>query len=110
GTAEAGLWWDAHVVIATMITVNARTTANLNPRLSGSCAICSPRGPGSNAPDVKGRNRERCVNYFTLARACRRLSHCCYKVLVGRAAGEGVALILLCLDLRSRRWAAAASS
>src|SRR5262249_20524281 len=30
------------VVIATMITANARTTANLNPRLSGACAICSP--------------------------------------------------------------------
>src|SRR5262249_11487146 len=25
-----------------MITANARTTANLNPRLSGACAICSP--------------------------------------------------------------------
>src|SRR5262249_43242029 len=33
-------WWAAHVVIATMITANTRTTANLNPRLSG--AICSP--------------------------------------------------------------------
>src|SRR5262249_679167 len=40
--AEARSWLAAHVVIATMITANARTTANLNPRLSGACAICSP--------------------------------------------------------------------
>src|SRR5262249_22580857 len=40
--ADARSWLAAHVVIATMITANARTTTNLNPRLSGACAICSP--------------------------------------------------------------------
>jgi len=49
------------------ITANARTTANLNPRLSGSCAIFPLVAMTEIAmPDFRGRNQERSVNYFTL--------------------------------------------
>src|SRR5262249_1267492 len=51
-----------------MITANARTTANRNARLSGSRAMSSPSWRWIDAPDVRGTNHERCVNYFTLAR------------------------------------------
>ena len=38
----ATLWGNAHVAIATTTTANARTTAKLNPRLSGSRAMSYP--------------------------------------------------------------------
>src|SRR5262249_49335018 len=51
-----------------MTTANARTSANLNPRLSGCRAIFSPSWQDQIAkPHFRGRNQERCVNYFTLA-------------------------------------------
>src|SRR5262249_38089573 len=49
------------------ITANARTRANLNPRLSGSCAIFPLVAMTEIAmPDFRGRNQERSVNHFTL--------------------------------------------
>jgi Polysaccharide deacetylase len=66
GTAEATLLGNAHVAIATTTTANARTTANLNPRLSGARAMSTPSCHRIDARDARGRNRERCVNCFTL--------------------------------------------
>jgi hypothetical protein len=65
-------------VIARAITVIARTTP-INASLSD-LAMCSPPGNGPQVAmaDLRRRIGERCVNYFTLTRLCRRLLHCCY--------------------------------
>jgi hypothetical protein len=39
------------------------------------------------------------VNYFTLARMCRRLLHCCYKVVPGWLGHDGLALKKFCIQL-----------
>jgi hypothetical protein len=59
----------AQVASIRTINANARTTANLNARLSGSCAM-SASGHQSVDVDVQlyGGNLERCVNCVTLAR------------------------------------------
>src|SRR5215472_10103304 len=41
-----------------MITANARTIANLNPRLSGACAICSPHGNKPKSADYGAPPRQ----------------------------------------------------
>jgi len=51
------------------IAANARTSANLNPRLSGSRAIFPPHGNDRIAmADFSRVKQERCVNYFKRAR------------------------------------------
>src|SRR5262249_31870683 len=49
-----------------MIAANARTTTNLNARLSGSCAI-SASWHQVDERDFREGNRERCASCFTLA-------------------------------------------
>ena len=49
-----------------MIAANARTTTNLNARLSGSCAI-SASWHQVDERDFRKGNRERCASCFTLA-------------------------------------------
>jgi hypothetical protein len=64
----AGCGGATQVVTSRTITANARTTANLNARLSGSCAMsASWHQSRCRYSSFTGEDRERCVNYFTLA-------------------------------------------